>query len=169
MVQSGGGIDIETTPDQGTSIALYLPLVESLADQGEPVTEPPSGVSASRRHVLLVDDNGCVLAGLNDMLRQEGCAVVTAEDCDAALELLKQHDDIGVMITDIHMPVKDGAELIEAVRTGWPDISIIAMSGSPMDQLPGDVALLPKPFTIRQLRECLASLDEIRARDITAS
>ncbi|MCB2014257.1 MAG: response regulator [Sphingobium sp.] len=169
VVQSGGGIDIETTPDQGTSIALYLPLVESLADQGEPVTEPPSGVSASRRHVLLVDDNGCVLAGLNDMLRQEGCAVVTAEDCDAALELLKQHDDIGVMITDIHMPVKDGAELIEAVRTGWPDISIIAMSGSPMDQLPGDVALLPKPFTIRQLRECLASLDEIRARDITAS
>lgn len=169
VVQSGGGIDIETTPEQGTSIALYLPLAEALPSRGEATTEtPPAASSPKKRHVLLVDDNGCILAGLHDMLLQEGCAVVTAENGAAALQLLKQHADIGVMITDIHMPVKGGVELIEAARKDWPGLSIIAMSGSPMDRLSEDIALLPKPFTIRQLRECLNAIDEVDTTDVTA-
>lgn len=92
--------------------------------------------------------------------------ILTASDGAKALELLRENS-VDVLMTDVFMPVMDGLELIQAVRSeGWK-LPIIALSGA----LPGPAGAdflryaqqfgadyaLPKPFRVEQLRAVLAA------------
>src|SRR5690242_17677827 len=70
-------------------------------------------------HVLFVDDDPSNLVVLEATCADD-FEVLTAPSAEEALELMKKHE-VGVLLTDQRMPVTTGVELLERVRTEYPD------------------------------------------------
>lgn len=78
--------------------------------------------------VLLVDDEPSVLTGLRRVLHGS-CIVHTESDPVAALELLEELPDLAVVVSDMRMPVMDGAEFLANVRARVPDVTRVLLTG----------------------------------------
>lgn len=85
-----------------------------------------------RHHVLIVDDSPTARALLTTQLKRYNFRTSSAESGAAALELLKKHSDIGLVITDYNMPDIDGFELTRRIRAahGPHQLRIIGVSSS---------------------------------------
>ncbi len=104
--------------------------------------------------VLLADDDPDILELLTALLTEEGFHVVAFSDGLAALHHMRvQRPDIAII--DLAMPVMDGRELIERLRSEpGPPVPVIAMSASlyssTAEMLDAD-AYLTKPFDLEEL------------------
>lgn len=78
--------------------------------------------------VLCVDDEPNILSALRRLLRPGGYQVIVAEGGAQGLDVLA-HEHVDVVISDMRMPHMDGAEFLNAVRTGWPDVVRILLTG----------------------------------------
>ncbi len=80
--------------------------------------------------MLLVDDHDLVRRGLKTMLDTEDGVEVVAEASDGA-EAVKQVEETlpDVVIMDVIMPGKDGIEATREIRSGWPSVGVIVLSG----------------------------------------
>ncbi len=125
--------------------------------------------------ILLIDDEPmiCELAG--EMLARAGYRVATAEHPFRALDLFKQlRDDISLVILDFTLPIMDGSELFEELRTIRPDIAVMLSSGFAEQSkvramlAKGLRGFLPKPYTeaklLSQVRIVLDSIHSERPR-----
>ena len=85
-----------------------------------------------RHHVLIVDDSPTARALLTTQLKRYNFRTSSAESGAAALELLKKHSDIGLVITDYNMPDIDGFELTRRIRAAYGphQLRIIGVSSS---------------------------------------
>ncbi len=85
-----------------------------------------------RHHVLIVDDSPTARALLTTQLKRYNFRTSSAESGAAALDLLKKHPDIGLMITDYNMPDIDGFELTRRIRAAYGphQLRIIGVSSS---------------------------------------
>jgi CheY-like chemotaxis protein len=112
--------------------------------------------------ILVVEDESLVRMHLVDMLERAGYHTLEASSAAAAIEILEGHDEIRVVFTDIQMPgTMDGIALAHYVRKRWPPTIIIVCSGkiSPArDELPENVAFLPKPIQPDSFRRVLADV-----------
>lgn len=81
-----------------------------------------------RPRVLLVDDEVNVLEGLRRHLRRS-VDVVLADSAAAALRLLEEGPPVQVVVSDMRMPLTDGATLLAEVRQRWPDTSRLLLTG----------------------------------------
>ena len=77
--------------------------------------------------ILVVDDDSLSRFSLKEMLSIEGYPVSTAEDGEAALDLLKDQP-CDVLMTDVSMPGLDGFGLLNAVKEKYPDIIVILIT-----------------------------------------
>jgi NarL family two-component system response regulator YdfI len=86
--------------------------------------------------VLIADDHPIVRSGLRLMLgMEEGIELVgEAADGSAALQLIGSLQP-EVVLMDLRMPVMDGLEAIERIRTQWPQIAIIVLTTYDEDEL----------------------------------
>jgi response regulator RpfG family c-di-GMP phosphodiesterase len=82
----------------------------------------------SVQRVLCVDDDEQLLSGLERGLRKV-CPVVTANGGPAALELLRNDRDFAVIISDMRMPVMDGAHFLAQARLLVPRAIRILLTG----------------------------------------
>ena len=111
--------------------------------------------------VLVVDDEESVLSVVEQLTVALGHRARVADSGEAALELLEAALS-DVVISDIRMPGMDGFELAQRIRTIYPDMQIILMTGYSLDQTSQmaaelDVrAFLHKPFKARDLNEALS-------------
>ncbi len=82
--------------------------------------------------LLVVDDSATSRMGLVMSLERLHMNVYQASNGDEALDIIKNHDDIMMMITDNFMPGMDGDELVRKVRAkkSINDFGIIGVSGS---------------------------------------
>lgn len=78
--------------------------------------------------LLLVDDDFQVRGMMRETLEQEGYTVIEASDGKEAVRAYRK-EPADLVIMDIIMPNQDGVESIHALRTEFPDIKIIAISG----------------------------------------
>jgi DNA-binding response OmpR family regulator len=81
-----------------------------------------------RRRVLLVDGDVAFLQECSNALQTEGYEVLTAEDGFVALHTLRGAKP-DVLITELNLPHMSGFELLSVVRTRFPAISVLAISG----------------------------------------
>ena len=116
--------------------------------------------------VLVVDDNRDLRESTRYLLQLIGHDAEVASDGHQALEIHCARP-AHVLLTDIFMPGKDGIETIEAFRSRWPEVKIVAMSGggevATRDYLCvapdiGADAILRKPFSLENLQRVLDSL-----------
>ncbi len=66
--------------------------------------------------LLVVDDDPFVLDMLVILLEEEGYPVVAVENGEEALDAFGRHPDIGLVLTDMNMPIMDGMKLTGEIR-----------------------------------------------------
>jgi CheY-like chemotaxis protein len=74
----------------------------------------------ARRTILVVDDDRALRDTLTDILQLQGYIVLQAANGDEALDVLRSHVD--VVILDLHMPGRDGLEVLERVGPTPPQV-----------------------------------------------
>ena len=119
--------------------------------------------------ILIIDDDELVRGTIADNLRDAGYVVSTARDGAAALDMLAAGLPPAVVVTDIIMPNKEGLETILDLRSRFPQVRVVAISGGGRQRggnlldLAGKMgadAVLAKPLDIdllvRTIRDMLA-------------
>jgi CheY-like chemotaxis protein len=115
-------------------------------------------------HILLLEDNRETAAALQSMLEVLGHQVSAAAEGATGLKLLQSRPDIGLVLTDMMMPVLDGISVLLRMRQEHPGVPVIAMTArrdSSYLQTAltlGAAATLFKPFDLDQLRQTLAAI-----------
>ncbi len=84
-------------------------------------------MSEDRKQVLVVDDEANMRRVLSEMVRREGCDVLTAEDGEAALAALRDHH-VDLVITDLRMPKLDGMGLLRQVLAAYPGLPVLMIT-----------------------------------------
>ena len=98
----------------------------------EPALATPRGDepadAAPHWTVLCVDDEPNILSAIRRVFRGSGYRVLVAEGGQQALEVLGS-EPVHLVISDMRMPVMDGAQLLEQVRQRWPAITRMLLTG----------------------------------------
>ncbi len=156
--QSGGCIEVNSEPGQGSSFKVYLPRAAS--DLQAP--EPPSAARAERRGgaetVLVLEDEPALRELVRTLLEGAGYTVLVADGIAASLALVERHPSpIHLLLTDVVMPGLSGPEAAARLLAVRPEARVLYMSGYAGDpigrrgMLPAGAALLLKPFTAASL------------------
>jgi two-component system, cell cycle sensor histidine kinase and response regulator CckA len=150
--QSGGSIAVESTPGEGTTFMIELPLAEpgELPEQASSAASPEGGAET----ILLVEDDPLVQKVVARMLEQHGYRIIVAASGEEAVPLAHADpDSIDLIVTDLVMPGMNGRETAKALRDDQPLARVLYMSGYTDDVVirvgglgPG-VAFIQKPFS----------------------
>ncbi|MBK8128254.1 MAG: response regulator [bacterium] len=109
--------------------------------------------------ILVIDDDPNVRQMLCSMLEREGFETETAVNGHQGMAQFRANP-AQLVITDIIMPEQEGIETIRQLKTEFPDVPVIAMSGGgrigpsdylSMAKLLGAAYTLSKPFDRTQL------------------
>ncbi len=112
-------------------------------------TEP---AHRSRSAVLVVEDEEIIATYVSVVLRRCGYAVIIARDGEEATDLFYEHaSNLVLMLVDIALPRKSGADFLSILPTLEPRIPVIVMSGlgeaDIKKKVPKNIYILRKPFT----------------------
>ncbi len=78
--------------------------------------------------ILVVDDQAAVSSAVARILDYKGYSCRTADGADQAIAMLKQ-EEVAVVISDINMPGHDGMWLLDKLRSDYPDMAVIMLTG----------------------------------------
>ncbi|MDZ7854743.1 response regulator [Sphaerotilus sp.] len=119
--------------------------------------------------ILLVDDDVLLRDTVRQLLELDGHQVIDVADGAAGQQYLARHaSSVNLVITDMLMPVMDGAQFIVHLKQTHPRLPVIAISGgrrtlSPQFNLDtanllGVAKSLPKPFGREALQAAVRSV-----------
>lgn len=157
IAQSGGDVRIRSVEGEGSTIELYLPVVEGDASL--------SGEFAGRlavETVLLVDDEPDLLGAASELFQSIGYEVLTASNALDALEILKHNPAINIVFSDVVMGHgMSGIELARKVGRDFPAIKVVLASGFPLTAIRrdygelDDYTFINKPYRLAELAKTL--------------
>lgn len=195
--QTGGFVFVDSTPGRGTAFTIYLPRHDAAEDlqveeerrrsprgaappalrpddaedslsAAPPPALPPSATDpATGGTILLVEDEDPVRIFAARALRNKGYTVIEARTGEGALDLLQDHPEVILLVTDMVMPGMNGATLARLVRQEHQAMQVILISGYSEEAARGELTespdfhFLPKPFSLAQLAD--------KVRDVLAS
>src|SRR5436305_14016252 len=102
--------------------------------------------------ILVVEGEAEIRSLLKVMLADTGTEVIAAKDGTSALhELWKRGGDVALVVTDVDMGRMNGMELAQSVRSQYPAVPILFISGLPipaaeLEQVAPGTSLVTKPF-----------------------
>jgi signal transduction histidine kinase len=139
--QSGGVLRIESKPNAGTVLELWLPKAQTpavAAAAAAPKKIPEPQLGACR--ILIVDDDQLVMTGISAMIEDLGHTAIEAHSGAEALAKLASDLNVDVVITDHAMPAMTGLQLAKNIQESYSGIPIILATG--YAELPIDPASL---------------------------
>lgn len=111
---------IDYIPKENSQAFLYLKRVLSWQQTN------------SQNAILVVDDSSSARNHIVELLKRRNFTVYTANNGVQALEKLKQHKNVKMVITDLEMPEMDGIELTNEIRKKYSRelLAVIGISGA---------------------------------------
>lgn len=164
--QSNGQIQIESAPDAGTEVFLYLPCNETRPAATRARQSSLTPQTGRGETILVVEDEADVRHLAVRMLEGLNYRVLTTGDAQEALLRIASDGSIDLVLTDVLLPGgMTGFELAKAIEATFPTLAVTFMSGyardrndDPAEDRPRPV--LPKPFHLHQLASHIrAALD----------
>jgi len=155
--QSGGHLKIYSEVGQGTTVKIYLPRLRGNAVEDD-LEEHEEDIGAEGNEtILVVEDDAEVRAYLWEALRNLNYRVFTAPNVETGLDVLRKHERIDLLLTDIVMPGGNGRELATKAAILRPDLQVLFMTGYSRNavvhhgRLDEGVDLLHKPVSQAEL------------------
>ena len=188
----GGSISVEPNHPKGSRFICRIPIVE---EEEAKAQEKKDELTAATQNsalpkVLLVEDNVEFINFLSECLSKK-YRVLKAEDGEQALDILKETEDIDIIISDVMMPKIDGIRLCNIVKTDlkWSHIPVILLTARTAEEHMleglenGADDYMTKPFNMNMLQlriqkfldwkaKCqrdLVQKTDIQPKDITIS
>jgi len=155
----GGKIEVRSTPKQGTSFTVSLPIDQKIQIlKPEKVRDlPREKLKISHKEVLVIDDEEHIRKALKEALEGMGHKVWLAKDGTEGLEMVRKlHPNI--LFIDLIMPGLSGTDLIQELKGLKNSSKIVAMSGviledeEPLYEM-GVQSILRKPFRVSDLED----------------
>lgn len=158
-----GFLTVQSEPGKGTIIDLFLPRSES--DDTAPAEDAGQAGALPRgdETLLIVDDEADLLELAGHYLADLGYRTLCAENAAGALDLLRKHEDIALLFSDIVMPGgMNGYELAKQARALRPEIKVLLTTGFSQEQqqdVDGQpLSVLTKPYQQAELAACVRTL-----------
>ncbi len=167
--QSNGGVRIDTVEGHGTSIRIFVPRSDLTEDRAETAEPYDGGAPRMPARILIVDDDDAVRQIAADILRDRCYDVVEVGSAGAAFDVLQSQTDIDLLLLDFAMPGMSGAEVAQRVRTRYPKLPILFVTGyADRSTLAGinEAQTIGKPFRSDDLCMKIASALNRDARGI---
>ncbi|MBA3443407.1 MAG: response regulator [Gemmatimonadales bacterium] len=160
--QSGGGVRVSSGPEEGTTVKVFIPRLET--DQLA-VTDVTASLHGDET-VLVVEDEDGVRELLWGVLSRHGHRVLEARHGrDAVTVAAGYRHPIQLLVTDVVMPEMGGGELVDQLHSTRPELKVLYISGYTTDEVArrgvkqNEAAFIQKPFTseelMRKVREVL--------------
>jgi PAS domain S-box-containing protein len=128
--QSGGHVKIESAPNRGTRVKVYLPRSEAVVQLAAVASDAErADISGRDRTILLVEDDAGVRAVTAAMLKELQFTVIEADNGSHALDIVDRQPDIDLLFTDIVMPGMNGFELGRLARERRPHLPVLYATG----------------------------------------
>jgi signal transduction histidine kinase len=159
--QSGGRLLIDSEPNRGTSVQLWLPVAKTAPEPPLPdahLQKAAPRVGACR--VLIVDDDLLVMTGTSAMVEDLGHTPIEAHSGAEALAKLDSGATVDVVITDHAMPAMTGLQLARSIQEKYPGIPIILATGYaelPVDPAALGILRLAKPCSQYEIASAIQS------------
>jgi CheY-like chemotaxis protein len=167
----GGTLDLTSTPGQGSTFWIELPLVEGPVEQDEREAGTAKAVPAEEQveppgpplTVLYIEDNMSNLRLVERILgRRAGVRLISAMRPELGLELAAEHHP-DLVLLDLHLPDMPGQEVLRRLQTSprTAEIPVVILSA---DARPGLIqrlqeqgarTFLTKPLAVKELLEVL--------------
>jgi PAS domain S-box-containing protein len=158
--QCHGRIEVESAPNVGTTIRIFLPRSQEAAANLSPGYGGIAYPFGEGRTVLVVEDNPAVRQVAISTLQSLGFNVQEAESGDEAARLLNGNKDIRLVLSDVRMPGElSGVDLARLVQREYPDIQVLLTTGYfDGEGTFEDLNLLYKPYRATDLAEKIQAL-----------
>ena len=161
--QHDGSIHVESELGRGTTVRLYLPLVEHKVPGAHPPA--PHHTPRGNHTILIAEDEPLVATYAQRVLEQAGYRTLLARDGIEAVELFQRNaDKIALVLLDVVMPKLNGHQVCEQIRKARSDLPIVFCTGyDPDSSLTGYVAqrseiLVTKPYSSQVLLTTVAEV-----------
>ncbi|MGH7498999.1 MAG: PAS domain-containing protein [Gemmatimonadales bacterium] len=163
--QTGGFLDVESSPGRGSTYSLYLPSAETGTDDSGD-SQAGRLKYAGTETVLVVEDELQVRDLARRVLERSGYTVLAASDAETAMAIADRHPGhIHLLITDMFLPRVSGRELAARLGIHRPAIKVLYVSGTTDESIARHRMLAPgtefleKPFSLdgllRKVRQVL--------------
>lgn len=161
VTNHGGYINLYSEPGRGSRFNVYFP-----ASGEGPVEEEPLKVEDMKGTgtVLVIEDEPDVRELTKDVLVKLGYSVILAADGREGVRLYREgKSGIDVVILDMIMPLMNGTEVFQILKTIDPDVRVVLVSGYSSEGFTGINRLIKsgakrfvqKPFSQRTLAKAI--------------
>ena len=123
----GGTFDMESEPNEGTTIRFRLPYEPATAETAAPLVK--ENIELQPKATLLVADDVQVnQIIIQEMLDDQDITTLYASNGQEAIDMVQKHPEISVVLMDVKMPVMSGYEATAAIKKLRPDLPVIAQT-----------------------------------------
>ena len=130
----GGHIACQSSPGAGTTFQIYLPAIIAVAQADADIPETPIQKGEGET-ILVVDDDAMAGEMTGAVLEEMGHEAVLAEDGVDAAAKLNADSGIGMVISDMNMPMVSGIDLFRELREQGSTLPFILLTGDAPDGL----------------------------------
>jgi len=167
----GGALEVESAAGHGTTLRFSISLEASVAALVDAVPLPQEPRPATTLPVLVVDDNPINLLVACGLVQKAGYRTVTATNGEEALRVV-QSQPLAMVLMDCHMPVMDGYEATERIRTLDSDVALLPVIALTASALPEELErcrqsgmndCLIKPVSLAMVERALGQVAALQA------
>lgn len=160
----GGRIDVSSELGKGSTFALYLPYQEVPKDVAERSISFNHNLVNGQKKILVAEDIESNFAQLNILLKKEYIILWVRNGLEAVNSFIREKPDLILM--DIRMPIMNGIQATEKIRTMSHTVPIIAVTAyafytEQQEAIQaGCNAVISKPYSLEKLKETIESYIE---------
>ncbi len=135
----------------------------------EPVPDDRGKIQSNDKTILIIEDDTAFAKALLDFARSKGYKGLVAVRGDEGIELARQYKPVGILL-DIQLPVKDGWEVMEELKSNAltrhiPVHIMSSLEAKKESLMKGAVDFINKPMAFEQMQEVFKKIEQVVLRE----